>query len=315
MSELINFVEGGRTIRLHLLSTVSATALIISIAPSLASGDADRPTVWIELGGQLERTTLSQAIFTPPFFGDASPSVVAPMTDAQMWPRYSIGGEGKLTFAPQGSTWSFSASVRYGRSNANRHLHHETSHERHPSTFVGRPNSGAGAYLFAFGDAQSRLGSSHTVLDFQAGKDIGIGLFGSDSHSSVSAGLRYTQFSAGSDETLLARPVYRSGPTIVQKYHVRSFHDRYVQNNTAMLEADRSTRAIGPSVAWDVSVPIVGTEETSAIAVNWGVNAALLFGRQRTRVRHQTSGAYYSGVLAAVSQNSRCGKSICSWSI
>ncbi len=302
MSELVNSVHGGRTNRLQLLSTVSAAALIVSITPALASDDADRPTVWIEFGGQLERTTLSQATFTPPFFSDASPDVIAPMADAQTWPRYSVGGEGKLTFAPQGSTWSFSAAVRYGRSNATRHLHHETSHELHPSTFLGRPGTGTGAFLFAFGDGQSQLGSSHTILDFHAGKDIGIGLFGSGSHSVVSAGLRYAQFGANSDVTLLARPVYRSGPNVVVKYHVRTLHDRYVQNNAAMLEADRSTHAVGPSVAWDVSIPIVGSEATSAIAVDWGANAALLFGRQRTRLRHQTGGAYYSGNAAARSQ-------------
>ncbi len=302
MSELVSSIHGGRTNRLQLLSTVSAAALIVSLAPALASDDADRPTVWIEFGGQLERTTLSQAIFTPPFFGDASPDVIAPMADAQTWPRYSVGGEGKLTFEPEGSDWSFSAAVRYGRSNATRHLHHETSHEAHQSTFLGRPASDAGGVLFAFGDGQSQLASSHAVLDFHAGKDIGVGLFGSGSHSVLSAGLRYAQFSESEDVTLLARPVYRSGPTVILKYHVLSFHDRYLQNNTAMLEADRSTHAVGPSVAWDVSVPIVGHESTSAIAVDWGVNAALLFGRQRTRLKHQTSGAYYSGNRAGASQ-------------
>ncbi len=50
MSELIN-TQSRRNIRWHLLTTVSALSLTV-----VASGNAyasDKPTVWIELGGQL----------------------------------------------------------------------------------------------------------------------------------------------------------------------------------------------------------------------------------------------------------------------
>ncbi len=38
------------------------------------------------------------------------------------------------------------------------------------------------------------------------------------------------------------------------------------------------------------------------VSVDWGANGAVLFGRQRTRLQHQTSGFYFKGVGAGQSQ-------------
>ena len=58
MSELMNARSDSRDFRWQLLTTVSALALLTSVYGSnrseAADQDADRPTVWIELGGQLE---------------------------------------------------------------------------------------------------------------------------------------------------------------------------------------------------------------------------------------------------------------------
>ncbi len=301
MSELISLTQSNRTVRWHLLSTVSVVTLVASVAASLSKDDVDRPTVWIELGGQLERVTTEQSILAPPFIGEASPDIRAPMAGAQMWPRYSVGGEGRLIFAPEGSDWSFSATVRYGRSNANRHLHHQTAQERHPSTIAGRVLRDAGAYVFDFGDGQSKLGTSHTLLDFQAGKDVALGLFGGGSHTVFSLGVRYAQFNSSVDTTLHAGLHYHTAPGF-QKYGVFNTHKRYFNNYNAMIDMNRSTHAVGPSLAWDSSVSVGGNDATMAVSVDWGVNGALLFGRQRTRLQHQSSGAYYGGHRAGASQ-------------
>ncbi len=58
MSELMNARNGKKEFRGQLLTTVSALTLLATIYGSsvskAADQDADRPTVWIELGGQLE---------------------------------------------------------------------------------------------------------------------------------------------------------------------------------------------------------------------------------------------------------------------
>ncbi len=39
---------------------------------------------------------------------------------------------------------------------------------------------------------------------------------------------------------------------------------------------------IGPSVSWSGDISVIGNEE-GAVTVDWGVNAAILFGRQKSK--------------------------------
>ena len=57
MSELINTQNTRGEFRWQLLTTVSVLAFsgVLYAGDAAQAGDADRPTVWIELGGQLER--------------------------------------------------------------------------------------------------------------------------------------------------------------------------------------------------------------------------------------------------------------------
>src|SRR5580692_9239475 len=170
MSELMN--RPNRVVRNILLASVSVFALadVVWMSPDAkaASDSIDRPNIWIELGGQLERVDSSQEIFSPPFFDKAIPAVLAPMVNTQLLPHYSIGGEGKVTFTPDDSNWAFSASVRYGRSNATRHRHYETKHAIIPFTLSGHVLTGGDSTKNEFGDGQSGLREAHTIIDFKA---------------------------------------------------------------------------------------------------------------------------------------------------
>ena len=58
MSELIEMTSHRRGIRWQLLATASALTLMgstYSVAANASESDGDRPTVWIELGGQFEK--------------------------------------------------------------------------------------------------------------------------------------------------------------------------------------------------------------------------------------------------------------------
>ena len=76
MSELIQKNNNRATVKWQLLASVSALALVANAAlPDAAlARDEDRPTVWIELGGQME---LMQGIgepITAPFMTALSPT-------------------------------------------------------------------------------------------------------------------------------------------------------------------------------------------------------------------------------------------------
>ncbi|HEV2562572.1 MAG TPA: hypothetical protein VGT78_10560 [Rhizomicrobium sp.] len=291
MSELIQKNDNRAAIHWKLLTGVSALALVVSFTGTAQAEDADHPPLWIELGGQLERLDSAQKAFAPAFFSVSTPDILAPMVDAQKPPLYSFGENGKLTFQPMGSDWLFSASIRYGRASQTKHLHHQTDHSHVPITLLGQYlTSGGGIDLFKFGEGQGTARESHLVLDFQAGKDVGLGLFGARGTSQISAGVRFAQFTSGSHTTLHARPTYVY--TVFNKPGKYNIDHRHYRSNTAVVQSRRDTHAVGPSVSWNASLPVAGNSSSMSIALDWGMNAALLFGRQRAKVYHQTAGYY-----------------------
>jgi len=303
MSELINTRSGNENFRRDLLINVCALALMgftgASSVAFAAALDEDRPTVWIEIGGQLERVDTPQTAFAPPFFTLAQPKVLDAMVDAMRPSRYSIGGEGKITFTPVAAAdWVFAAAIRYGRSSNNRHKHYQTAGLPTFTNIISGGNNVVKPGFRQFGDGQSGFAESHAVLDFQVGKDVGLGLFGHNASSVVSAGVRFAQFTSSSSVVLHARPILGYSPPIAshstfagrQKYNkvIHGYHQSY----TALLHTRHSTHAVGPSFSWDMSLPVAGNQDGMSIAFDWGVNGAVLFGRQRSHEDHQTTGYY-----------------------
>ena len=60
------------------------------------------------------------------------------------------------------------------------------------------------------------------------------------------------------------------------------------------FRADRSFSGVGPSLSWNSSVPFAGNSQDGELSLDWGVNAALLFGRQKTKTHHQTTARYHT---------------------
>lgn len=292
MSELINTNDNRATIRWKLLTGASALALTASVI-SASAEEADRPHVWIELGGQLERLDGQPQILTSPFFAQATPASIHPMMDAQRPSQWSLGGEGKITLAPEGTNWIFSAAIRYGRSNSSRHLHYQAdfpSVEKYLLPFISPTTIPLGRAKFS--DAVARSEEKHAVLDFMAGKDVGLGMFGANGTSVISAGVRFAQFVSKGNTTLYARPVEEANlrTPIPGKY--KWDHPLY-QTYTALLHAERSTHVVGPSLSWEASLPMAGHDADSELTFDWGINGALLFGRRRVNIHHQTTSNYY----------------------
>lgn len=318
MSELIQKNDNRPTIRWKLLTGASVAALIASAcgtAEALA-GDSDvsRPLVWIELGAQLERASGGDEMFKPPFYSDLAPSLDSPAKIAGELP-WALGPEAMLSFQPRESDWIFSAGIRYGRAKSTRSSQQNTnppsSHivRKYPSSAPIYSQKCCHTYRFPaqkanFADVQSVHQERHLVLDFQAGKDVGLGLFGKDGSSVVSAGVRFAQFRTRSDisvkdRTDLEHYNYLSGlyggyflALYPQKYApARRFHI-----NSLDAGSSRSFQGVGPSLSWNASATLAGNPDSSELTFDWGINAAVLFGKQKAKTHHQsTESLYYFG--------------------
>ena len=291
MSDTMNTPLDRRAVRLQLLSTASAIALIGSICgmgcANAASSDEDRPTFWIELGGQAEAISGQGQPFTAPFMvsNANSPAFdpVSPLT-AQKPPQFSFGEEGKISFQPEESNWIFSAAVRIGRSGSSHSNHQQTSGLKLPTTSLGYKfllhpyNQRADVDNYA--QYRTQHSESHAILDFQAGRDVAIGLFGSESTSVFNVGVRVARYDAKATADIKARPdlaVYGHLPT---KY----WHDFHLTG-----QSERSFHGIGPTISWDGSAAVTGDSDNGELTVDWGVNVGLLFGRQSAKIKHSTS--------------------------
>ncbi len=295
MSELMNVLAGREDLRWRLLTTVSTLALI-GFAYGVgrveaADDDSDHPTVWIELGGQLERMDDGEQRFAPPFIlATPRPSVetISPLSVARPL-RYSNGAEGRISFEPDGSSWVFSASARFGRANGDKHVHQQTYTVPHLTTSGGHVYDNPFKNAAKFVDTKTQNDESDVVLDFQAGKDVGLGMFGSDGKSVLGFGVRYAQFSAKSHVAFGSDPDFHMSP----KYPGASFlFPKPYHSNAAQLTATRSFRGVGPAISWNASAPIAGNAQAGEVTLDWGLNAAVLLGRQKTVEHHQTTVRY-----------------------
>jgi iron complex outermembrane receptor protein len=310
MSELIQKHDNRATIRWKLLTGASALALAGYVASSIAAKaeDTDRPQVWIELGGQLSRLEDSQETFTAPVFNNR-PSIFAPSQQFERPPLYAFSEFASLSFQPAESNWIFGASIQYGRSASARNVHQQTYpypfvkyDPFHPSLISLKNVRNPLAAEFA--DTQARSSEQHLILDFTAGKDVGLGMFGKDSTSTVSLGVRFAQFRSKSNIALKSDPDWHFRYKYITLPNTSVYPYTYATNfkvtsgqayhsNRARFAARRSFRGVGPSISWKSSVPIAGNMQDGAITLDWGLNAALLFGRQKTETHHQSTAIYH----------------------
>lgn len=293
MSELITNA-GGKNFRWQLFTTVSAASLALASAAAHAQAgeDASHPTVWIELGGQLEAIGGKPDLFTPPFVAahlDAPYNSVSPV-DATHPASNGFGGEGRLSFRPEGSDWVFSAAVRYGRSNRDKHLHQQTTTSFRQKTNKYNPTNPKFRFrdVRRFSDATVDQNESHAVMDFMAGRDVGLGMF--HGQSTLNFGVRIAQFHSRANSGFKSFP----DPHYSTKF---TYNDPGAHHHSyaATAELTRNFRGVGPSVAWEGNAAMVGRPDAGHLTFDWGVDASVLFGRQTINGEQQTSTRYFHG--------------------
>jgi hypothetical protein len=290
MSELIKTREERENFHRKLMATASAFALSAYIASAnvAQAEDHDRPTVWIELGGQMELMQGLADPITAPFMTAISPTP-GPYSgniflNGQKPSRHAFGMEGAFSFQPENSDWIFSAGIRYGRSHSKRHIHNQTQVPPYHLT-IGSSHATFTKYAAPFADTKSDNRESHAVLDFMAGKDVGLGLFGRDSSSTLNAGVRFAQFSSRSTLNVQARPSLIPYPFAPYPSLPKYFTwDQY----SLAGSAERNFRGVGPSLSWSGSAGLLGNRDDGELMFDWSVNAAVLFGRQKAITSHHT---------------------------
>jgi hypothetical protein len=297
MSELISGVSKFKAAKLCLLTSVSALSLMALFSAHAVAEDRDRPTIWIELGGQLERLTSGQESYSPPFISALLANPFTPPAIPQAPPRYSNGEEGRISFNPEGSDWVFSVAMRYGRANGSGNLHEETS----PASAIGHISVPA-LELYSTGPiapvakryatTAAQTHQTDLVLDFQAGKDIGVGVLGPHGVSIFGVGIRFAQFTSRSKVRIDSDPNfafnYKYISTLAGYPADISFPQQSWNLYSGKMSVARSFHGLGPSLSWDASTTVLGNEETSSLTFDWGLNGALLFGRQKAEAHHTT---------------------------
>jgi iron complex outermembrane receptor protein len=269
-----------------------------------SDADGGKPPLWIELGGQLEHITGQGAAFVPAFMSNFSNSSIllekTTPTQAQQPPLFSAGEEAKVSFQPEDSDWVVSASVRYGRSGNKMDVHHQTDKVHYKKYTSGHPTAKSTQFRTQekFVDSQVYHAESHSIMDFQAGKDVGLGLFGEDLSTVLSVGIRIAQYSSHSSIDMRARPdlhwkYYPSaGPKKLANFGAY-FHTYHAHENAA-----RKFQGVGPSISWSGSAPIMSAD-SAGMDFDWGANGAILFGRQKTNVGHYQTGRYWQKIIGS----------------
>ena len=256
--------------------------------------NSEQPSVWLEISGNLERVTGQGNPFAPNFLTKYSDSVVLqPITpiQAQNPPLFEFGESGRIVLQPKGTDWVVAASVIYGRSSSFKHVDHQTSR-------VFTKYKGYTTDLEKFADTKVKRQESHLLLDFSAGKDVGLGLFGRQVSSVFSVGIRFAQFTTKETFHINARPdlqlQYKYPSHIGTVYFVP---DRRFHTYQATGAATRSFVGVGPSLSWTGSAPVIGEQQSGEVSLNWGASAALLFGKQKTHAQHHETGRYGQNVV------------------
>ncbi len=299
MSELINTHQTHPQLRWRLLATVSAMALTTYAVPAAAQ-DENRPAVWIELGAQYEEIAGKNDSFVPPFDAAGRAQGFPSITKIENALGKGFGGEGSLSFQPHGSDWIFMASARYGRTHAPHHVLAQKVLVGPPVEQYRTPGgkhlrNGATSYLatptlLAYADQKVDNSASHTIVDFQVGRDVGLGLFGRRTQSVFAFGARYVQMNTSSQASSHTLPdaEFQVIPTAVffaGKYGIQQTHHQ----SALAVERYSNLHAFGPSLSLTNSTGLLGNIEDGEMSLDWGANIAVLFGRQRTHVEHQTT--------------------------
>ena len=142
-----------------------------------------------------------------------------------------------------------------------------------------------------FADTKSERREKHEVLDFSAGKDVGLGLFGSQSSSVLGIGVRFAQFDPSAQFDIRARPDFAAELLSIP---ILPCHDHRfaLPQLPCNGQGPRSFRGMGPSLSWTGSRRLPAMRRMERSRSIGESMPACSSGRQKARVQHQESAQY-----------------------
>jgi len=286
MSELVVTRSNVQALRWKFLATASSLAFFghFGVATAAPDNDSDQPVVWIELGGQLDFLSDSQQRFAPPFFAKIPQTGFTSPLTLEGPSNYDIEKDGKIVFQPNESDWIFSASIRYGRNSGNGFRHEQTSN------LVGYfPIHNPTLARHRYAETTTSSNETHDIADFMAGRDVGLGA----SASLLSGGFRFAQFRSQSSAAVYADPDYNNP---IKPSGFIPTQPKYFHNFGARVQNKASFTGVGPALSWGASLPLNSKTQNAQISFDWGLNGAVLFGRQKSKGSHQTNGKLSTGI-------------------
>jgi hypothetical protein len=69
----------------------------------------------------------------------------------------------------------------------------------------------------------------------------------------------------------------------------------YYHNSVTILQRYSDLQAIGPSFSWSNTTGLLGDPNDAQLTFDWGLNAAVLFGRQKVKLDYSTSSKLFLG--------------------
>ena len=283
--------------------------------------DGKLPTLWVTVGGNFNTMMAAgNQLYVPDYMRPggvsltgsgltgAAPAATQTMTDLMVAsgfaapaayekaPNAGFDWEGKLALQPQGSDWVFKVGIRYGRSGRNGKVYQSEIPGTKTKIRLGRRSfpcdtPGVGNYAAChsgafrkFINATSEQSEQHTIMDFEAGVNVGIGLFGREGMGNIAGGLRMAQFKSRGNLEINSDPEYIF--TLPAQYH-NVFESRGNE--------DRAFHGLGPEVSWEANQAVLRNGSEGEITLDWGVNAAVLFGRSSVNAQHFSSYCHENG--------------------
>ena len=261
------------------------------------------------MGAESDQTVGTADKFVLPFDGAIPASgITGPLIGGPDL-NSGLGGDGKLTFRPDGSDWVFSASISYGRSTGKGKI---SQREPLPTTAFATYQMSIVGLSFPYYNkhlkpvqltansiaGQTTSSETHAILDFSAGKDVGLGMFGGGGSSVFSLGVRFASFRSKLDVSGLQGALDNDFKESFLTTHPVSYWSWFHtwasetwRTLSGSAKISHEFKGIGPSVNWDASLPL-SNGRSGSIALDWGINAALLFGKQKSKEQHQSASAY-----------------------
>jgi hypothetical protein len=258
----------------------------------------------LELDGDYGRSSGGREILVPA--GTAySPSNHPYPLGVQNDLDWGSGGGVTFVYQPEPKGWSLFGSVRYGRARGSAEEHPQWAptggyyaNEKYTAAFKQMLPPDQQYYLYLhpafkglvnYATTTGRNEESHAMVDFAAGKDLGLGSW-RDARTHLDAGFQYAKFRSSSNADLHGRPDMYFPPYGIFKYggHWHRFW--------GTLDARREFEGAGPSLALSHSLRLLGDAGvTGRIDADFGLGGSVLFGKQSADVTGIVRGDYHYG--------------------